>query len=123
MTLDHDSSRRARKARPLVLGERCFILGPGNKWIDAFVTGANDNGSSYDMQVEATGGQLSRNRAHIRVKSPDIPIIHVWYLQRNSVPKGVTPGGREPSKSENSVPKGTTKLIANSKSTLKTLPK
>ena len=31
MTLDHDTSRRARKARPLVVGERCHVLGPGNK--------------------------------------------------------------------------------------------
>ena len=36
MTLDHDTSRRARKARLLVVGERCHVLGPGNKWIDAF---------------------------------------------------------------------------------------
>ena len=34
MMLDHDSSRRAKKARPLVVGERCYVLGPGNKWID-----------------------------------------------------------------------------------------
>ena len=39
MMLDHDSSRRAKKARPLVVGERCYVLGPGNKWIDAFITG------------------------------------------------------------------------------------
>ena len=37
MMLDHDSSRRAKKARPLVVGERCHVLGPGNKWIDAFI--------------------------------------------------------------------------------------
>ena len=56
MTLSHDSSRRAKKARPLVLGERCYVLGPGNKWIDAFVTGIiTDSGKSYDTQVEATG--------------------------------------------------------------------
>ena len=30
MTLSHDSSRRAKKARPLVVGERCYVLGPGN---------------------------------------------------------------------------------------------
>ena len=34
MMLDHDMSRRAKKARPLVVGERCHVLGPGNKWID-----------------------------------------------------------------------------------------
>ena len=56
MTLDHDMSRRARKARPLVVGERCHILGPGNKWIDTFVTGITDSGRSYETQVEATGG-------------------------------------------------------------------
>ena len=31
MTLDHDSSRRAKKARLLVVGKRCHVLGPGNK--------------------------------------------------------------------------------------------
>ena len=55
MMLDHDTSRRARKARPLVVGERCHVLGPGNKWIDAFVTGITDSGRSYETQVEATG--------------------------------------------------------------------
>ena len=83
MTLAHDSSRRAKKARPLVVGERCHVLGPGNKWIDAFVTGITDSGRSYDTQVEATGGQLMRNRSHIRPRSPDIPQIHASFLQRN----------------------------------------
>ena len=55
MTLDHDTSRRAKKARPLVVGERCHVLGPGNKWIDAFITGITDSGRSYETQVEATG--------------------------------------------------------------------
>ena len=48
MMLDHDSSRRAKKARPLVVGERCHVLGPGNKWIDAFITGITDSGRSYE---------------------------------------------------------------------------
>ena len=55
MMLDHNTSRRARKARPLVVGERCHVLGPGNKWIDAFITGITDSGRSYETQVEATG--------------------------------------------------------------------
>ena len=29
MTLAHDSSKRAKKARPLVVGERCYVLGHG----------------------------------------------------------------------------------------------
>ena len=81
MTLAHDSSRRAKKARPLVVGERCYVLGPNNKWIDAFVTGTKDSGRSYDTQVEATGGNLTRNRSHIRPRGPDIPQIHASYLQ------------------------------------------
>ena len=72
MMLDHDSSRRARKARLLVVGERCHVLGPGNKWIDAFITGITDSGRSYETQLEATGGQLMRNCSHIRPRSPDI---------------------------------------------------
>ena len=85
MMRTHDLSRRAKKARLLVLGERCYVLGPGNKWIDAFVTGITDSGRSYDTQVEATGGQLMRNCSHIRRRSPDIPQIHASFLQHNSV--------------------------------------
>ena len=86
MTLAHDSSKRAKKARPLVVGERCYVLGPNNKWIDAFVTGTKDSGRSYDTQVEATGGNLMRNRSHIR----PIPQIHASFLQWNSVLSGTT---------------------------------
>ena len=102
MTLDHDMSRRAKKARPLVVGERCHVLGPGNKWIDAFITGITDSGRSYETQVEATGGQLTRNRSHIRPRSPDIPHIHASFLQRNSVPSA-TSDGNVLSERENSV--------------------
>ena len=90
MMLDHDLSRRARKARLLVVGERCYVLGPGNKWIDAFITGITDSGRSYDTQVEATGGWLTRNRSHIRPRSPDIPQIHASFLQHNSVPSATS---------------------------------
>ena len=79
MMLDHDSSRRAKKARLLVVGERCHVLGPGNKWIDAFITGITDSGRSYETQVEATGKQLTRNRSHIRPRSPDIPHMHASF--------------------------------------------
>ena len=90
MMLDHDSSRRARKARPLVVGERCHVLGPGNKWIDTFITGITDSGRSYETQVEATGGQIMRNCSHIRPRSPDIPHIHASFLQCNSVPSATS---------------------------------
>ena len=104
MTLAHDSSRRAKKARPLVVGERCYVLGPNNKWIDAFVTGTKDSGRSYDTQVEATAGNLTRNRSHIRPRGPDIPQIHAFFLQRNSVLSG-TPD-RNASEKQNSVISG-----------------
>ena len=94
MTLAHDSSRRAKKARPLVLGERCYVLGPNDQWIDAFLTGIQDSGRSYATEVEATGGHLMRNRSHIRPRSPDIPQIHASYLQRNSVLSGNIPGNK-----------------------------
>ena len=77
MMLDHDSSRRAKKARPLVVGERCHVLGPGNKWIDAFITGITDSGRSYETQVEATGKQLTRNHSHIRPRGPSSSTVHV----------------------------------------------
>ena len=86
MTLDHDMSRRAKKARPFVVGERCHVLGPGTKWIDTFVTGITDSGRSYETQVEATGKQLTRNYSHIKPRSPDIPHMHAyrvtWSLQQ-----------------------------------------
>ena len=80
MTLAHDSSKRAKKARPLVVGERCYVLGPKNEWIDAFIPGTKDSGRSYDTQVEATGGHLTRNHSYIRPRSPDIPQIHASFL-------------------------------------------
>ena len=88
MMLAHDTSRRAKKARPLVVGERCYVLGPGNKWIDSFITGITDSGRSYDTQVEATGGHLTRNHSHIKPRSPDMPMIHASFLQSNSVLSG-----------------------------------
>ena len=115
--LDHDTSRRARKARPLVVGERCHVLGPGNKWIDAFVTGITDSGRSYETQVEATGGQLTRNRSHIRPSSPDIPHIHASFLQRNSVPSA-TSDGNAPSERENLVISGHQQLANGQKMVL-----
>ena len=90
MMLDHDSGGRAKKARPLVVGERCHVLGPGNQWIDAFVTGITDSGRSYETQVEATGKQFTRNRSHIRPRSPDIPHMHASFLQRNTVPSATS---------------------------------
>ena len=90
MTLAHDLSRRAKKARPLVVGERCYVLGPKNNWIDAYVTGITDSGRSYETQVEATGGQLTRNCSHIRPRSPDIPMIHASFLQRSLVTSAAT---------------------------------
>ena len=117
MTLDHDTSRRAKKARPLVVGERCHVLGPGNKWIDAFVTGITDSGRSYETQVEATGKQFMRNRSHIRPRSPDIPHMHTSFLQRNAVPSA-TSDGNAPSERQNSVISGCQQLANGQKTVL-----
>ena len=117
MMLDHDTSRRAKKARPLVVGERCHVLGPGNKWIDAFITGITDSGRSYETQVEATGGQLTRNRSHIRPRSPDIPHMHASFLQCNSVPSA-TSEGNVPSERENLVISGRQQLANGQKTVL-----
>ena len=111
------SSRRARKARPLVVGERCHVLGPGNKWIDAFVTGITDSGRSYETQVEATGGQITRNHSHIRPRSPDIPDMHASFLQHNSVPSA-TSDGNAPSERENLVISGCQQLANGQKMVL-----
>ena len=117
MMLDHDSSRRAKKERPLVVGERCHVLGPGNKWIDAFITGITDSGRSYETQVEATGKQLTRNRSHIRPRSPDIPHMHASFLQRNVVPSA-TSDGNAPSERENSVISGRQQLANGQKTVI-----
>ena len=111
MMLDHDSSRRAKKARPLVVGERCHVLGPGNKWIDAFITGITDSGRSYETQVEATG-----NRSHIRPRGPDIPHMHSSFLQRNAVPSAAS-DEKVPSQRENSVISGR-HLVTNGQNTV-----
>ena len=115
MMLDHNSSRRAKKARPLVVGERCHVLGPGNKWIDAFITGITGSGRSYETQVEATGKQLTRNRSHIRPRGPDIPHMHDSFLQRN-VPSAAS-DGNAPSERQNSVISGR-HLVANGQKTV-----
>ena len=104
-----------------MVGERCYVLGPGNKWIDAFVTGFTDSGRSYDTQVEATGGQLMRNRSHIRPRSPDIPQIHASFLQRNSVPSSNTDRNAT-SKKENSVISGPKQLAGKSQKTVLSEP-
>ena len=117
MMLDHDMSRRAKKARPLVVGERCHVLRPGNKWIDAFITGITDSGRSYETQVEATGGQLTRNRSHIRPRSPDIPHMHASFLQHNMVPSA-TSDGNAPSERENLVISGRQQLANGQKMVL-----
>ena len=117
MMMSHDASRRAKKARPLVVGERCYVLGPGNKWIDAFVTGITDNGRSYETEVEATGGHLTRNCSHIRPRGPDIPQIHASFLQRNSVPSASS-DRNEPSKRQNSVISGPQQLANSQKMVL-----
>ena len=117
MMLDHDTSRRAKKTRPLVVGERCHVLGPGNKWIDAFVTGITDSGRSYETQVEATGKQFTRNRSHIRPRSPDIPHMHASFLQRNAVPSA-TSDGNAPSERQNSVISGCQQLANGQKMVL-----
>ena len=117
MTLDHDMSRRARKARPLVVGERCHVLGPGNKWIEAFIPGITDSGRSYETQVEATGGQLTRNRSHIRPRSPDIPHMHASFLKHNSVPSA-TSDGNAPFERENLVISGHQQLANGQKTVL-----
>ena len=117
MMLDHNSSRRAKKARPLVVGERCHVLGPGNQWIDAFVTGITDSGRSYETQVEATGRHLTRNRSHIRPRGPDIPHMHASFLQRNAVPSS-TSDGNAPSERQNSVISGCQQLANGQKTVL-----
>ena len=116
--------KRAKKARPLVVGERCHVLGPKNVWIDAFVTGITDNARSYEVQVEATGGMLTRNRSHIRPRLPDIPMIHASFLQRNSVTSAKVPDtDLNATERENSVISGPKQLAKSSSKTVLSEPK
>ena len=121
MTLAHDVSRRAKKARPLLVGERCYVLGPGNKWIDTFITCITDSGRSYETQVEATRGYCMRNHSHIRPRNPDIPMIHASFLQCNSVLSGDM-DGNAPSTRENSVISGPKQLAGESQKTVLSEP-
>ena len=90
MKLSHDKSHRAKKARLLVVGERCYALGPRDKWLDCVIVGICDTGRSYDIQVEATGANLTRNHSHIRPRSPDIPLMHDSHLQPKTVPSATS---------------------------------
>ena len=121
MALVYDLSKRAKKARPLVVGERCYVLGPKNIWIDAFVTGITDNGRSYDTQVKATGGHLMRNRSHIRPRSPDIPMIHASFLWHNLVCSATTDRNAL-AKRDNLVISGPKQLAKNSSKTVLSEP-
>ena len=113
MMLDHDTSRAGQEGQGLlVVGERCHVLGPGNKWIDAFITGITDSGRSYETQVEATGKQLTRNHSRFRPRSPDIPHMHASFLQQKAVPSA-TSDGNAPSERENTV------ISANHKGSIK----
>ena len=87
----------------------CHVLGPGNQWIDTFITGITDSGRSYETQVETTGKQLMRNRSHIRPRSPDIPHMYASFLQHNVVPSAIS-DGNAPSERENSVISGCQQL-------------
>ena len=66
VTLAHDSSKRAKKARPLVLGERCYVLGPNNKWIDAFVTGITE----LRDRSRGHGGQTDKESISHQTQTP-----------------------------------------------------
>ena len=121
MTLAPDPSRRAKKARPLVVGERCYVLGPGKKWIDDFVTCITDSGRSYETEVEATGVHLMRNRSHIRPRSPDIPMIHTSFLQQNLVLSGDM-DRNAPFTRENPVISGPKQLAGDSQKTVLSEP-
>ena len=102
MKLSHDKSHRAKKARPLVTGERCYCLGPKDKWLECFIVGIRDTGRSCDVQIEATGTQLTRNRSHIRPRSPDIPLLHDSFLQVSKTVPSEEPCG-ELNSNENSI--------------------
>ena len=68
-------------------------------------------------QVEATGRQLTRNRSHIRPRSPDIPHMHASFLQCNAVPSA-TSDGNTLSERENSVISGHQQLANGQKTVI-----
>ena len=70
-----------------------------------------------DTQMEATKGQLTKNRSHIRPRSPDIPQIHASFLQHNLAPSA-TSDRNAPSKRQNSVISGLQQLANGQKTVL-----
>ena len=120
MTLDHDTSRRAKKARPLVVGDnRCHVLGPGNKWIDAFVTGITDSGRSYE--TSSFGGHWETIHeeplSHHYQEALTYQHMHASFLQCNAVPSA-TSNGNAPSERQNSVISGCQQLANGQKTVL-----
>ena len=85
--------------------------------LTAFVTGITDSGRSYETQVEATGKHLTRNRSHIRPRSPDIPHMHASFLQRNAVPSATSDGNAPPER-QNLVISGRQQLANGQKTVL-----
>ena len=87
MKLYHDPSRRAKKARPLVVGERCYVLEPQNQWLDPFVTGTTDSGRSYDTQEllshQNQGAQIFHNcmlLSYSKTRSFQEPLVQIIHL-------------------------------------------
>ena len=70
MKLSHDKSHRAKKARPLVTGERCYALGPKNNWLECFIVGIRDTGRSYDIQIEAHWDPVDQEQISHKAKEP-----------------------------------------------------
>ena len=110
--LDRDSSRQAKKARPLVVAERCHVLGPGNKWIDAFITGITDSGRSYETQVEATANNWWGTTLTSDQEALTYHTCNASFLQRKAAPSA-TSDGNAPSERQNSV------ISANRKGSIK----
>ena len=81
----YNKSHRVKSQRALVLGERCWVTGTNNEWLECYITGINKENRCYQVVFEDTGRTLRRTRSHLRPCRPDFPHISERFLQQNAV--------------------------------------
>ena len=84
-TKSHDNAKRAKDQQTLVIGEEVYFLSGKNEWQIGTVTGTTDTGRSYNILIHK-GTSLRRNRAHLKPRCHDIPIIAQNIACRTSTP-------------------------------------
>ena len=68
-----------------MIDERSYTLAPKDKCLDLFIVGIPDNAKMYDIEIEATLGNLTINTFNIRVTNHHILLTHELYLHQKTV--------------------------------------